>query len=229
MNTNNNCMKRICISGNIKLDKQFDCSDTVGNIKNFISLSNNVPVDSILLKCKNVVLINNQKLDSIEPKSKVLYIFSKIKIEETTEKIEEVPKLCLKNCGFYGNMKMEGMCSKCYNENIKVAIDSGESDIDSDDSDDNSYSSDSNSKDFDINQLGNEVRMAENNTKCNMCNCKLRSFSYSCKCGNNFCAIHRHDFTHNCVFLNNHKDAERNKLGDKLKSQECRPQKIRKL
>ena len=221
MEINNNCMKRICISGNIKLDKQFDCSDTIGNIKNFISLSNNVPVESIILKCKNVILINNQKLDSIEPKSKVLYIFSKInKIDDQENKVDEEPQLCEMACGFYGNKKMKGMCSKCYNESLKeIKIEETQLIVEE--------------KNDIINNetqtINGEVKIATKNTYCGMCKCKLRTFSYSCKCGDNFCAIHRHDFTHNCRLIIDHKVDEVDKLKEKLNNQACRPQKIRKL
>jgi hypothetical protein len=212
MDMNNNRVKRrICISGNIKLNEQFDSSDTIANIKSYISVSNNVPIDSIHLKYKSMVLINDQKLESIDPKSKVLYIFSKINKHDEPSVGEEA-KLCSNNCGFYGNTKMKGLCSKCYA--IGAALD----DLSKEESQTESESFSSTI--IAEPQLNNEKH-------CAMCNCKLGMFSYPCKCKQKFCASHRHNFNHNCTF--DYKNLEINKLKTKLNGQECRPEKIKKL
>lgn len=35
---------------------------------------------------------------------------------------------------------------------------------------------------------------------CYLCNRKLGLIPFTCKCGNNYCARHRHSFDHNCTF-----------------------------
>ncbi len=38
--------------------------------------------------------------------------------------------------------------------------------------------------------------------KCRMCNKKTGILGFSCQCGGNFCALHRHLETHNCTEYN---------------------------
>jgi predicted nucleic acid binding AN1-type Zn finger protein len=36
--------------------------------------------------------------------------------------------------------------------------------------------------------------------RCHSCNKKVGLLGFSCKCGGNYCALHRFDIDHNCTF-----------------------------
>ena len=50
---NGNELKRVCIIGNIKLDKHFNSSDTIADLKIYINSTTQIPINTILLKYKN--------------------------------------------------------------------------------------------------------------------------------------------------------------------------------
>lgn len=41
------------------------------------------------------------------------------------EQPESNPTFCTNNCGFYGSSQFEGMCSKCYREQVDRSYNSG--------------------------------------------------------------------------------------------------------
>lgn len=46
------------------------------------------------------------------------FYFSHIQYSKTMEQPESNPTFCTNNCGFYGSPQFEGMCSKCYRDQL---------------------------------------------------------------------------------------------------------------
>jgi hypothetical protein len=227
MADNDNLLKRVCINGNIKLDKQFNSGETIANVKEYLSVTNHIPIDSILLKCKNVVLTNEEKLANIQPASKVIYVFSKVnrpeiaKTNTDTDTIKIEKELCNKNCGFYGDPINDGMCSKCFKDSQPKQKKRKKSKKSKDKVSDLVTTN--------VTTEHEEPAATVDNTKlkCLKCNVNLHLLPFKCKCGGNFCVKHRYSFEHNCVFDYAKEGYERLKIS--LKNQECKPEKVRKI
>jgi len=58
--------------------------------------------------------------------------------------------------------------------------------------------------------------------RCHLCNKKVGLLGFSCKCGGNFCSLHRCNFEHNCTFdfksveLKKLENANPKIIGDKI-------------
>jgi hypothetical protein len=48
--------------------------------------------------------------------------------------------------------------------------------------------------------------------RCQICNCKLSTMVYICKCGGQYCSAHRYHDTHNCSY--NYKEEARKQIAE---------------
>jgi len=107
--------------------------------------------------------------------------------------------MCKNNCGFYGHSETLFYCSVCYK---KLGLNHHSNDSkDSKDSNDGKVSNDSaDNKDTPITQNN---KVSTSIIRCNHieCNKKLNiTNTFKCKCGNNYCGIHRDTYIHNCNY-----------------------------
>ncbi|CAF2463066.1 unnamed protein product [Rotaria sp. Silwood2] len=147
------------------------------------------------------------------------------------EQPESNPTFCTNNCGFYGSSQFEGMCSKCYRENVNRSYNAGRTNSF------NSYYSSSNTLVTSQNLLQDQViednanSSTENDnsddqlkqetvasplhhaastpimsietdaiTKNDSKTEETKSLSFDCRCGGQFCSLHRYANEHNCTF-----------------------------
>ncbi|KAF3787250.1 Zinc finger A20 and AN1 domain-containing stress-associated protein 8 [Nymphaea thermarum] len=150
---------------------------------------------------------------------------SSMEHDETGCQPPEGPILCINNCGFFGSAATMNMCSKCHKDLIlkqhqaKLAASSVEGIV-------NGNSSNAgNGKDPEIADASTlttgsldlkfvsfqplEVgassddsvdKPKEGPNRCNSCKKRVGLTGFRCKCGELFCAVHRHFEKHNCKF-----------------------------
>mmetsp|Transcript_15673 Transcript_15673/g.37769 ORF Transcript_15673/g.37769 Transcript_15673/m.37769 type:complete len:245 (+) Transcript_15673:158-892(+) len=105
--------------------------------------------------------------------------------------------LCLGKCGFYGDPKKDGLCSKCFlDRQKKVQADlerlaretKKEKDADAD------------KKEAEEEETKVERKEQENKSRCWECNKKIGLTGFQCRCEYYFCGAHRYAEAHNCDF-----------------------------
>ncbi|CAL9155113.1 unnamed protein product [Musa hybrid cultivar] len=102
--------------------------------------------------------------------------------DETRSETGEEPILCINNCGFFGSVATENMCSKCYNEfstNNNVLAPS--------------VCAPSSSEPV-------EAKAKEGPNRCSTCKKRVGLTGFTCRCGNLFCSVHRYSDKHDCSF-----------------------------
>jgi len=173
------------------------------------------------------------------------------------EQPESNPTFCTNNCGFYGSSQFEGMCSKCYREQVNRSYNAGRTNsfpsfysssntsltsqnlledeiVNNSIENDNSVdelkqendasllphvasaptisshidmptANDSNT--IESSSLGaspisssNVDKKKRNRCSWETCNKKLGLTGFDCRCGGQFCSLHRYANEHNCTF-----------------------------
>lgn len=140
----------------------------------------------------------------------------------------EGPILCINNCGFFGSAATLNMCSKCHKDMLlkqdqaKLAASSIDSIVNG-----NSAVAENNGKEVlvtgpvdvttpsvelktittqataDVSTSSSqvtEVKAKEGPTRCNMCKKRIGLTGFKCRCGNDYCAMHRYSDKHGCTF-----------------------------
>ncbi|PKA45825.1 Zinc finger A20 and AN1 domain-containing stress-associated protein 6 [Apostasia shenzhenica] len=111
----------------------------------------------------------------------------KNEIDETEYQKHEGPIICANNCGFFGSVMTNNLCSKCYRDfvmNQKLLADSKPPSLAS-----------STSK-----ELSEEITNKQQPNRCLMCQKKVGITWFKCRCGSTFCSSHRYPETHHCSF-----------------------------
>jgi len=113
---------------------------------------------------------------------------------------------CAGGCGFFGNSKMEGMCSKCFNEKKKKEGGGGEAEkAKLEESKKEEEKPDGEKKKDDATDAAAKEEAPKkeeqtDKTRCWTCSKKNGLLGFDCRCGYVFCGKHRHAEDHNCDF-----------------------------
>jgi hypothetical protein len=143
--------------------------------------------------------------------SKIIYINLVNNNPIESKPVDIVRKLCVTNCGFYGDPNSFDMCSKCLAHSVKTA-----------------------NKLIEKNKQDNEeesepiIKIDQtNHGKCWKCNKNIGLLGFKCKCLYTFCALHRFYTDHDCTYDHIKNDRKRLKL--ELEKQSCKGTKINKI
>lgn len=98
---------------------------------------------------------------------------------------DQGPVLCEGGCGFYANIGLKGLCSKCFDAKLKTHA------VVSSNASEGAASEPPKENDIKANTV----------MRCTCCRKKLGVAStYTCKCSLVFCASHRYPEEHTCTF-----------------------------
>lgn len=155
----------------IKLDE----TTNLEQIKDLIQKKSSKPIENLVLKHNGRVIENKTTLKDFKPIN-VYILISELTTKESPLKNR---KLCISNCGFYGDASTNEMCSLCYKKTLTEC---------EEDSSKNSSEEDSSEK----SQI--------DTTRCYYCKRRIGLLGFQCRCGYKFCAKHRYANQHSCSF-----------------------------
>ncbi|CAM6108375.1 unnamed protein product [Calypogeia fissa] len=110
------------------------------------------------------------------------------------------PVLCINSCGgFFGNAETMNLCSKCYRDLVlkqakQHSAKLAEVEKPSDVAESSNLLHSSSSSSTGLKEPSQELN------RCFSCNRKIGLIAIKCRCGNAYCALHRHAEKHNCLY-----------------------------
>mgnify|MGYP002775703738 FL=1 len=126
--------------------------------------------------------------------------------EETGRQPPEGPILCANNCGFFGSTTTMNFCSQCYRNVVMKQAKASEV------VKQHSHVTRSVSQ---LAEMGNEKQEVSSSSspaiasllpsppppnRCFACKKRVGLTGFKCRCGNQFCAVHRYSDQHDCSF-----------------------------
>lgn len=208
MHTDESVLVNIKAGGSITLIDIKGC-ETVRDLKVKILEEKQIKTDQQKLLFKGRMLGDDDLLSSrkIEAGATIFLVKGADKSSSSTAPVVEEPKKeeetqapmpCAGKCGFYGNPKMDNMCSKCFKakqdkeaEDFKKTLQKQE---------EKEQSKEEKKEDDDDKKEEKTRPVQENKTRCWNCNKKCGLTGIECRCGYVFCAMHRLPEAHNCDF-----------------------------
>lgn len=210
-------MKTVVVKGiKFELTLKLTPDTTIGAVKQLLldHLTQSRPVidTSFILRCLGKELDESTKLGDF--KNDKLLIFAKEGSPpvHTQRASPKKRKLCISDCGFYGDFLTNDMCSVCYKKTLQpidtTSIDDEsmncstssirDSDSEDDDSDIRVEATDS---DIRVEATDSDIRVkATDSDKCHVCKKRIGLLGFTCKCSGRYCALHRSSFDHQCTY-----------------------------
>ncbi|PHT36823.1 hypothetical protein CQW23_24523 [Capsicum baccatum] len=139
--------------------------------------------------------------------------------KETGYRAPEDPVLCINDCDFFGSATTMNMCSNC--QRYMILLKQEYANLTAASSKDGvCRSSSSNESELalvgvtvasvDLASQISQVKSKEGLKKCTACCKRVGLTTFSCKCGDLFCAVHHYSDKHNCPF--DHRNASQNAI-----------------
>lgn len=128
----------------------------------------------------------------------------KVEKEETVRQPPEGPILCSNNCGFFGSATTMNLCSQCYRDVVMkqtkaaeatMAMSAKQSSLEEAAPPPSETTAAASSS-----ELSNPSAPPPKANRCFTCNKRIGLTGFKCKCGNQFCSLHRYHDKHNCSF-----------------------------